>query len=266
MLAAPPWAPPRSRMMVRGPDPLLPSLALLPPSCPACPSRCQTPDQSPTCSVAESCPILYNLMDCSPPGSSVRRIFQARISRSRLPFPTPGGLSDPGIKPESPALAGRFFTTEPPGKPKSPWMTKMNSRGRHLHHPGHVISSFLQSQGCVLTTPFSVVGWDNLWASPWGQALRAGQTLFIPQAQHVANFTHGPQVLHRTLFPKFLVASSRIPPSLPPSPLWGKKTTISAHGNAPQLLAGPACPLVPMSTASSVPPGFHRVSLLPSRP
>ena len=37
---------------------------------------------------------------------------------SRLPFPSPGDLSDPGIKPRSPALAGRFFTGEPPGKPK----------------------------------------------------------------------------------------------------------------------------------------------------
>ena len=38
---------------------------------------------------------------------------------SRLPFPPPGDLPDPGIKPESPAdpaLAGGFFTTEPPGK------------------------------------------------------------------------------------------------------------------------------------------------------
>ena len=26
-----------------------------------------------------------------------------------LPFPSPGDLSDPGIKPMSPALAGRFF-------------------------------------------------------------------------------------------------------------------------------------------------------------
>ena len=36
-----------------------------------------------------------------------------------LPFPTPGHLPDPEIKPASlvsPALAGRFFTTEPPGK------------------------------------------------------------------------------------------------------------------------------------------------------
>ena len=30
-----------------------------------------------------------------------------------LLFPSPGDLPDPGIKPESPALAGRFFTTEP---------------------------------------------------------------------------------------------------------------------------------------------------------
>ena len=40
---------------------------------------------------------------------------------SGLPFPPPGDLPHPGIKPaslESPALAGIFFTTEPPGKPK----------------------------------------------------------------------------------------------------------------------------------------------------
>ena len=36
---------------------------------------------------------------------------------SGLLFPSPGDLPDPGIKPESPALAGRFFTTELPGKP-----------------------------------------------------------------------------------------------------------------------------------------------------
>ena len=29
---------------------------------------------------------------------------------SGLPFPAPGDLPDPGIKPESPALAGGFFT------------------------------------------------------------------------------------------------------------------------------------------------------------
>ena len=37
---------------------------------------------------------------------------------SRLPFPTPGDLPNPGIKTASPALAGGFFTTEPPGSPR----------------------------------------------------------------------------------------------------------------------------------------------------
>ena len=35
---------------------------------------------------------------------------------SGLPFPSPGDLLDPGIEPMSPAMAGGFFTTEPPGE------------------------------------------------------------------------------------------------------------------------------------------------------
>ena len=41
---------------------------------------------------------------------------------SVLPFPFPGDLPNPGIKPMShvsPTLAGGFFSTEPPGKPMS---------------------------------------------------------------------------------------------------------------------------------------------------
>ena len=36
---------------------------------------------------------------------------------SGLPFPSPGDLPDPGIKPMSPALTGGFFTIESPEKP-----------------------------------------------------------------------------------------------------------------------------------------------------
>ena len=36
---------------------------------------------------------------------------------SRVPFPFPGDLPDPGIKSPSPSLADDFFTTEPSGKP-----------------------------------------------------------------------------------------------------------------------------------------------------
>ena len=39
---------------------------------------------------------------------------------SGLPFPSPGELPDSRFKPASPALAGRFFTTESPGKAHIP--------------------------------------------------------------------------------------------------------------------------------------------------
>ena len=42
--------------------------------------------------------------------------FSRQDYRSGLPFPTPGDLPDPVIEPASPALAGGFLTTEPPGK------------------------------------------------------------------------------------------------------------------------------------------------------
>ena len=52
---------------------------------------------------------------CSPSDSSVHGILQARIW-SGLPIPSPGDLPGPGIELASPKLAGRFFTTELPGK------------------------------------------------------------------------------------------------------------------------------------------------------
>ena len=44
--------------------------------------------------------------------------FPSQEYWSGLPFPSPVNLPDPGIKPGSPALAGEFLTSEPPGKPK----------------------------------------------------------------------------------------------------------------------------------------------------
>ena len=63
------------------------------------------------------CVTLCDSMDCSPPGSSVHEISQARIW-SGLPFPTLGDLHHPGTEPTSPAapaLASRFFITGKPG-------------------------------------------------------------------------------------------------------------------------------------------------------
>ena len=54
-------------------------------------------------------------MDCSAPGSFIHGISKQEYW-SGLPFPSPGVLPNPGIKPASSALAGVFFTIELPGK------------------------------------------------------------------------------------------------------------------------------------------------------
>ena len=56
-------------------------------------------------------------MDCSPPGSSVHGIFQARILEW-VAIPFSRGSPNPGIEPVFPvaAITGSFFTTESLGK------------------------------------------------------------------------------------------------------------------------------------------------------
>ena len=68
----------------------------------------------------QSCPTLGDPVDCSPPGSSIHGILQARYW-SGLPFPSPGDLPDPGIEPRSPSLQADALPSELRGRPlKSP--------------------------------------------------------------------------------------------------------------------------------------------------
>ena len=64
--------------------------------------------------VAQSCPSLCDPVDCSPPGSSVHGILQARILEwVAISFSRES--SQPGIEPTSPAMQADTLTSEPPG-------------------------------------------------------------------------------------------------------------------------------------------------------
>ena len=68
--------------------------------------------------VAQSCPTLHDPMDCSPPGSSIHGIFQAR-GLEWVSMPSSMGSSWPKDQTCiscSSCIAGRFFTSEPLGK------------------------------------------------------------------------------------------------------------------------------------------------------
>ena len=67
----------------------------------------------------QSCPTLCDPMDCSPLGSSVHGILQARILEWAA-VPSSRGSSQPRDLSHvsyCSCIAGNFFTTEPPGKP-----------------------------------------------------------------------------------------------------------------------------------------------------
>ena len=70
----------------------------------------------PVCAHAQLCLILTTpwTVACQAP---LPMGFSQQEYWSRLPFPPPGNPPNPGIKPVSPPLAGRFLTTAPSGNP-----------------------------------------------------------------------------------------------------------------------------------------------------
>ena len=65
------------------------------------------------------CPALCDPRDCSPPGSSVHGILQARILEW-IAMPSSRGSSQPRDQIRISYIAGGFFTIDPLGKP---WQT-----------------------------------------------------------------------------------------------------------------------------------------------
>ena len=75
-----------------------------------------------TCGALPWCAVLWVavLAHSRWPQAPLSMEFSSQDQWSGLPSPTPEDLRKPGLEPVSPAfpaLAGRFFTTEPPGKP-----------------------------------------------------------------------------------------------------------------------------------------------------
>ena len=83
------------------------------------------------CLVTQSCPTLCNPTECSPLGSSVHGILQARILEL-LPFPSPGDLPELGTEPRSPTLQVDSLLSKSPGR-----RLKYSSIIEYLLHARH---------------------------------------------------------------------------------------------------------------------------------
>ena len=96
--------------------------------------------------------------------------FSRQEYQSGLPFPAPWDLPNPGIKPPSlasPALVGRFFSTEPPGKPgEGEHLYKLSSAFRQIGE-GRELFFYLLPLNClqlkiIFILKWCIWGWHNL--------------------------------------------------------------------------------------------------------
>ena len=94
------------------------------------------------------CVTLCNPLDDSLPGSPSVQELPRQECWNGLPFPTPVDLPDLMIEPASPALAGRFFSTVPPGKSRGS-QSKMNPN-RPI--PRHIIMKRAKVEERILKT------------------------------------------------------------------------------------------------------------------
>ena len=121
------------------------------------------------CLVTKSSLTLGNPMDCIACQTPLPMGFPRQEYWSRSPFPSPGDLPNLRIEPMSPALAGRFFTTEPLGMGAG-----RGGKGSLLVCVGNNKSSTLLRRRQWHPTPVLLPGKSHgrkslVGCSPWGR-------------------------------------------------------------------------------------------------
>ena len=91
---------------------------------------------------AQSRPTLCNPMGYGPPGSSVHRVFQARMLEW-VAISSSTDLPDPGIEPTSPALQADSLPLSHLGSPKCP----VDVSNHHYYHSDDQIKGVFKDPG-----------------------------------------------------------------------------------------------------------------------
>ena len=105
------------------------------------------------CLVAKQYPTLLKPHGLQPARLLCPWDFPGQEHWSGLPFPSPGDLPHPGIETMSPALRGKFFTTELSGKPLHTYQNDQNPKhcryqmlaGIWSHRSAHTLLAGMQN-------------------------------------------------------------------------------------------------------------------------
>ena len=140
--------------------------------------------------VAQLCTTLCYPVDCSPPGSSVRGVLQARILEW-VAIPFSRGSSQHRVQIWVSYTAGTFFMSEPPGKPRS-----CNSTPGHISRHIYNMKRYMHSNVCCNTVYKQPRHGSNLTVH-WQMNKEDVSIIYISIHTHTHTYTH---IHNRILF------------------------------------------------------------------
>ena len=130
------------------------------------------------CEAAQSCPTLFDPMDCSPLGSSVHGISQARILEW-VATPFSRGSSQHRDRTRSPALQADSLPSEPLGIPyimdKSSWVSPLSCSIISDHR----VAQMIKHLSAMRETQVQSLGAEDPWRRKWQPTL-----VFLPGKFH----------------------------------------------------------------------------------
>ena len=113
------------------------------------------------CLVAKSCPTLLQPHDMTVAHqASLSMGFPRQAYWSGWPFPSPGDLSDPEMEPKSPALAGGFSITDPPGITELFGSTPETNTTLQINY---TLKNFYYSKWQTPPVTLWETNWKHLW-------------------------------------------------------------------------------------------------------
>ena len=111
---------------------------------------------------------------------------------SELPFPSLEDVHGPGIKPGSPALTVKFFSTDPPGEP--PWYHWVAIKESHKLSGLYVVSHCLEAEKLKIKVPDEglVPGSQRVPSCCVPRCRRGGRALWGPFTRALTPFMRAP--------------------------------------------------------------------------
>ena len=114
--------------------------------------------------------------------------FSRQEYRSRLPFPSPGYLPDPGIEPGPPALADGFFTTSATWEAPKTSYKRANLSKKRTFVPSDIPMLYMEDM--IFSTVTPQVLWVHWYSSDLSAFFQQAKCVVVLKTDNLRMFLH----------------------------------------------------------------------------